>query len=81
MLIAPSTILRSIGAGAFLAGGSSDETIAREPSIGARTAGRHIANVYLKVGAHNRAEATAYVTTANHRGYAEHPSGRPRTLV
>ncbi|HSP55362.1 MAG TPA: LuxR C-terminal-related transcriptional regulator, partial [Dehalococcoidia bacterium] len=44
----------------LLAGGSSNREIARELSISARTAERHIGNIYLKIGAHNRAEATAF---------------------
>lgn len=44
----------------ILADGASNEAIARALSISARTVERHIGNIYLKVGAHNRAEATAY---------------------
>jgi pimeloyl-ACP methyl ester carboxylesterase/DNA-binding CsgD family transcriptional regulator len=44
---------------ALLAGGASNEGIARSLSISSRTVERHIGNVYLKIGAHNRAEATA----------------------
>jgi DNA-binding CsgD family transcriptional regulator len=44
----------------LLAGGSSNEGIARDLSISTRTVERHIGNIYLKIGAHNRAEATAY---------------------
>jgi pimeloyl-ACP methyl ester carboxylesterase/DNA-binding CsgD family transcriptional regulator len=44
----------------LLAGGASNEGIATTLSISTRTVERHIGNVYLKIGAHNRAEATAY---------------------
>ena len=43
-----------------LAGGYSNQGIARELAISTRTVERHIGNVYLKIGAHNRAQATAY---------------------
>jgi pimeloyl-ACP methyl ester carboxylesterase/DNA-binding CsgD family transcriptional regulator len=45
---------------ALLACGDSNEDIARKLSISSRTVERHIANLYLKIGAHNRAEATAF---------------------
>jgi DNA-binding CsgD family transcriptional regulator len=45
---------------ALLAGGNSNEVIARMLTISTRTVERHIGNIYLKIGAHNRAEATAY---------------------
>jgi len=45
---------------ALLAGGASNEGISRDLSISTRTVERHIGNIYLKIGAHNRAEATAY---------------------
>jgi pimeloyl-ACP methyl ester carboxylesterase/DNA-binding CsgD family transcriptional regulator len=44
----------------LLSGGSSNQQIAMVLSIGTRTVDRHIGNIYLKIGAHNRAEATAY---------------------
>src|SRR5262245_42803655 len=43
-----------------LAGGFSNQGIARELAISTRTVERHIGNLYLKIGAHNRAQATAY---------------------
>ena len=43
-----------------LAGGFSNQGIARELAISIRTVERHVGNVYLKIGAHNRAQATAY---------------------
>ena len=45
---------------ALLAGGASNEGIARSLTISTRTVERHIGNIYVKIGAHNRAEATAY---------------------
>jgi non-specific serine/threonine protein kinase len=45
---------------ALLARGGSSQEIASALSISARTVERHIGNIYLKVGAHNRAEATTY---------------------
>jgi DNA-binding CsgD family transcriptional regulator/pimeloyl-ACP methyl ester carboxylesterase len=45
---------------ALLAAGRSNQEIARDLSISARTAERHIGNIYPKIGARNRAEATAY---------------------
>jgi pimeloyl-ACP methyl ester carboxylesterase/DNA-binding CsgD family transcriptional regulator len=44
----------------LLSGGTSNQRIARALSISTRTVDRHIGNIYLKIGAHNRAEATAY---------------------
>jgi pimeloyl-ACP methyl ester carboxylesterase/DNA-binding CsgD family transcriptional regulator len=45
---------------ALLSEGASNEGIAATLSISTRTVERHIGNIYLKIGAHNRAEATAY---------------------
>jgi DNA-binding NarL/FixJ family response regulator len=44
----------------LVAAGASNEAIARTLSISSRTVDRHIGNIYLKIDAHNRAEATAY---------------------
>jgi len=44
----------------LLAAGGSNHEIARALFLSPRTVQRHVANVYLKIGAHNRAEATAY---------------------
>ncbi len=44
----------------LLAAGRSNHQIAAALSLSPGTVQRHIANVYLKIGAHNRAEATAY---------------------
>ena len=45
---------------ASLAAGRSNLEIAQDLSISTRTAERHTANIYLKIDAHNRAEATSY---------------------
>ena len=45
---------------ALLAGGASNEAIARNSLSALGLSQRHIGNIYLKIGAHNRAEATAY---------------------
>jgi pimeloyl-ACP methyl ester carboxylesterase len=44
----------------LLAGGASNERIARSLSISTRTAERHVRNIYVKIVARNRADATAY---------------------
>jgi DNA-binding CsgD family transcriptional regulator len=44
----------------LLASGKSNQEIAAALVLSVRTVERHIANVYAKVGAHGRAEATAY---------------------
>ncbi|HEY8602444.1 MAG TPA: helix-turn-helix transcriptional regulator, partial [Thermomicrobiales bacterium] len=44
----------------LLAAGRSNHEIARVLSISPRTVQRHVANVYLKIGAHNKADATTY---------------------
>lgn len=45
---------------ALLAAGDGNKAIARALSISTRTVERHIGNIYNKIGAHNRAQATAY---------------------
>jgi DNA-binding NarL/FixJ family response regulator len=45
---------------ALLAGGQGNHQIAHAPFLSPRTVRCHVANVYLKIGAHNRADATAY---------------------
>jgi DNA-binding CsgD family transcriptional regulator len=45
---------------ALLASGLSNQEIAAQLSISARTAERHIQNIYTKIDARNRAEATAF---------------------
>jgi DNA-binding CsgD family transcriptional regulator len=44
----------------LLAAGQRNQAIAQALFLSPRTVQRHIANLYLKIGAHNRAEATAY---------------------
>lgn len=44
----------------LLAAGQSNRRIAQQLCLSPRTVQRHIANAYPKIGAHNRAEATAY---------------------
>ena len=44
----------------LLAAGRSNHQIAAALFLSPRTVQRHVANVYLKIGAHNKAEATAY---------------------
>jgi DNA-binding CsgD family transcriptional regulator len=45
---------------ALLAAGQSNGQIAAALFLSPRTVQRHVANLYLKIGAHNRADATAY---------------------
>lgn len=47
-----------------LAAGRSNKEIAAELVLSVHTVERHVANAYRKIGAHNRAEATAYAVTA-----------------
>ena len=44
----------------LLAAGHSNRRIAQALFLSPRTVQRHVANAYLKIGAHCRAEATAY---------------------
>jgi DNA-binding CsgD family transcriptional regulator len=44
----------------LLAGGGTNGAIARSLDITEHTVERHVANLYRKIGAHGRAEATAY---------------------
>jgi DNA-binding NarL/FixJ family response regulator len=44
----------------LLAGGRTSREIAAELSLSIRTVGRHITNIYTKIGARTRADATAY---------------------
>ena len=44
----------------LLAGGGSNAGIARALHITEHTVERHVANLYRKIGARGRAEATAY---------------------
>jgi DNA-binding NarL/FixJ family response regulator len=44
----------------LIAAGRSNREIAAALYLSPRTAERHVANIYLKIGAHSKAEATAY---------------------
>jgi DNA-binding CsgD family transcriptional regulator/pimeloyl-ACP methyl ester carboxylesterase len=55
----------------LLAKGRSAREIGGELVLGTRTVERHISNIYRKIGAHNRAQATAY---ALDQGLAERSS-------
>jgi DNA-binding CsgD family transcriptional regulator len=44
-----------------MAGGSTNRKIAADLVLSVHTVERHLTNAYRKIGAHNRAEATAYV--------------------
>jgi DNA-binding CsgD family transcriptional regulator len=44
----------------LLAGGASNKEIARALALSVHTVERHVANVYVKIGARNRADATGY---------------------
>jgi DNA-binding NarL/FixJ family response regulator len=48
-----------------LAGGKTNNEIAEELHVSVRTVERHVANIYAKVGARGRANATAYALTQN----------------
>jgi DNA-binding CsgD family transcriptional regulator len=48
-----------------LAGGRTNGEIAEELFVSVRTVERHIANIYAKIGARGRANATAYALTHN----------------
>ena len=52
----------------LLASGKTNKQIASELVLSVSTVQRHVANVYAKIGAHGRAEATAY---ALRRGIAQ----------
>jgi DNA-binding CsgD family transcriptional regulator len=51
---------------AQIAGGNSNKEIAHRLYLSVHTVQRHVANIYAKIGARNRAEATAYIL--NNRG-------------
>ena len=44
----------------LLADGASNKQIAQRLHLSVHTVERHVANIYLKIGARNRAEATAF---------------------
>ncbi len=43
-----------------VAAGRSNDEIARDLVLSGRTVARHVANIYGKIGVHNRAQATAW---------------------
>jgi pimeloyl-ACP methyl ester carboxylesterase/DNA-binding CsgD family transcriptional regulator len=49
----------------YLAGGRTNDEIAEELFVSVRTVERHVANIYGKIGARGRANATAYALTHN----------------
>jgi DNA-binding CsgD family transcriptional regulator/tetratricopeptide (TPR) repeat protein len=44
----------------LIASGRTDREIAEQLVLSVRTVGRHVTNIYNKIGAHSRADATAY---------------------
>jgi DNA-binding NarL/FixJ family response regulator len=44
----------------LIAGGRTNREIAAELTLSPRTVGRHITNLYGKIGARGKADATAY---------------------
>jgi DNA-binding NarL/FixJ family response regulator len=44
----------------LIAAGRSNRQVAAALYLSPRTVERHVANIYLKIGAHSKAEATAY---------------------
>ena len=62
----------------LLAGGKTNKEIASELVLSASTVQRHVANVYAKIGARGRAEATAYALSRGIAGgprpEGDHPS-------
>jgi DNA-binding CsgD family transcriptional regulator len=44
----------------LIAAGQTSKEISRTLSLSIRTVGRHITNIYEKIGARSRADATAY---------------------
>jgi DNA-binding NarL/FixJ family response regulator len=50
----------------LLATGLSNRQIAQHLLLSPRTVQRHVANLYLKIGAHNKAEATTYAIRHGH---------------
>jgi pimeloyl-ACP methyl ester carboxylesterase/DNA-binding CsgD family transcriptional regulator len=49
----------------YLAGGKTNGEIAEELFVSVRTVERHVANIYSKIGARGRANATAYALSLN----------------
>ena len=48
-----------------MASGSTNNEIAGDLVLSVRTVERHIGNIYAKIGARGRADATAYALTRN----------------
>jgi DNA-binding NarL/FixJ family response regulator len=49
----------------LLAQGASNKEIATQLTLSVHTVERHIANIYSKIGARNRADATAYALSTS----------------
>ena len=47
----------------LVAGGRTSQEIATALVLSVRTIERHVENIYGKIGAHNKADATAYALT------------------
>jgi DNA-binding NarL/FixJ family response regulator len=54
-----------VGVLRLLAGGKTNGEIAEELYVSVRTVERHVANIYAKIGARGRANATAYALSLN----------------
>jgi DNA-binding NarL/FixJ family response regulator len=50
----------------LLAEGKTNREIAQELVLSERTVQRHIADIYVKIGARNRADATAFALSMLH---------------
>jgi DNA-binding NarL/FixJ family response regulator len=50
----------------LIAAGKTDREIERELFISVRTVQRHVADIYVKIGARNRSEATAFALSKLH---------------
>jgi DNA-binding CsgD family transcriptional regulator len=57
---APSLTPRETEVLRLIASGRTSSEISHELSLSVRTVGRHITNIYNKIGARTRADATAY---------------------
>jgi DNA-binding CsgD family transcriptional regulator len=57
---APSLTPREVELLRLIAAGRTSGEISRELSLSIRTVGRHITNIYNKIGARSRSEATSY---------------------
>ena len=59
----------------LLAAGRTSQEIARELVVALATVNRHIANIYVKIGARNRAEATAFAIAHGMHSSVQQPDG------